>query len=344
MRNITVFTVLVIMINCAPFAAAQEKPVKPYALSTWTGFGMFLGEAEEIAYPSSEYKAKMLSQLLWDIKPVFYDSLALDFSRVQPMEKWGFFATLSLKIGFPGKSGEMEDRDWRSKENDALTDFSVHDNITNELFIVDASAGFSFPFSQDQFLLKTYVSMTYMRFSFSGQYGYGTYARSLGNGTYAPIDDDPRRESFADWEKVINYTQNWLTVAPGFSLASYFNRFYFEFSFAISPLVSCASVDEHLTNSQVFKDYMRGGVFIEPGFHFSFIASSRLEFSMDFLWRYIGGARGKTWYGSPIDTTTLIQQGEAGARLSLFNLGLCMKIRLAEEEKAAGPNRQSPAP
>ena len=327
------------MLNGSPFAAAQETPPKPYTLSTWTSFGAFLGHAEEIVYPPSGYKAKMFSQLLWDIKPLFYYGLSLDFSRAQPMEKWGFFAALSLKNGIPGKSGEMEDRDWMSVENDSLTHYSVHNNYTNELFVFDASAGFSFPFIRDQFLLKTYVGMTYMHFSFTGQHGEGTYARSLGDNKYAPIDEDPAHISFANWEKVINYTQTWLTVAPGIALASYFNRFYFEFFFTISPLVFCRGVDEHLTNSQVFKDYMRGGVFIEPGFHFSFIASRQLEFSLDLSWRYIGGTRGQTWYGTQIGTATLVQEGEAGARLSLFNIGLCMKIRLAAAEKAGGLNR-----
>jgi len=334
------------MLGCAPFAAAQESPLKSYALSSWTSFGMFLGQAEEIVYSPPVFKAKMLSQLLWDIKPVFYYGLSLDFSRAQPMEKWGFFATLSLKNGIPGTSGEMEDRDWMSVENDALTHYSVHDNFTNTLFIFDVSAGLSFPFSQNQFLLKTYVTMSYMHFSFTGQYGHGTYARETGEPipgfyTYAPIGDNPRRESFANWEKVINYTQTWLTVAPGISLVSYFDRSYFEFSFTISPLVSCRGVDEHLPTHppQVFKDYMQGGIFIEPRGHFSFIASRQLEFSLDLSWRYMGGARGASWNGSPTGTATLKQDGEAGARLSLFNFGLCMKMRLAAEEKEAGLNR-----
>ena len=323
------------MLGCAPCAIAQEetpqeeKPVKSYAFSSWTSFGTFLGQTEEIVYPSSDYHAAFLSQLLWDIMPVFYYGLSLDFSRAQPMEKWGFFATLSLRNGIPGKSGILENRDWMSRENNALTHYSVHDNVTNELFILDASAGLSFPLSQ--MLLKTYVTMSYMHFSFSGQYGYGTYAQEIGglySDIYAPIDKDPILQSFANWEKVINYTQNWLTAAPGIALVSYFHRFYFEFSFAVGPLILCTGVDEHLTNSQVFKDYMWGGVFIEPGAHFAFIASKRLELSLDTSWRYIGGARGETWYGRQIGTAILVQQGEAGARLSLFNIGLCMKIRL----------------
>jgi len=314
------------MLNCAPFAAAQELPLKSYALSSWTSFGMFLGQSEEIVYPSSEYQAEFLSQLLWDIIPVLYYGLSLDFSRAQPMEKWGFCATLSLRNGIPGKSGKMENRDWMSTENNALTHYSVHDSITNELFFLDASAGLSFPLNR--ILLKTYVTMSYMHFSFTGRYGDGTYAREIQEGIFASMDDNPDHVSFANYEKVINYTQNWITVTPGISASYYFYRFYGELFFNISPLITCRGVDEHLTNSRVFKDYMRGGIFLEPGFHFSFIAGRRLEFSFDFSWRYMHGTKGETWYGTRIGTANLAQQGQAGAGLSIFNTGLCMKIRL----------------
>jgi outer membrane protease len=181
-----------------------------------------------------------------------------------------------------------------------------------------------------------------MRFSFTGQYGEGMYARETGgkySGIFASIDDNPNILPFKNWEKVINYTQTWLTFAPGISLGYNFIPFYAEIFFNISPLITSTGEDEHLTTDTIFKDNMRGGIFLEPGFHFSFIASRRLEFAFDFSWRYMSGARGKTWNGSPIGTANLVQQGEAGAGLSLFNIGLCMKIYLAAEEKAAGLNR-----
>jgi len=334
MRNIAVFAVLVIMLNCAYIAAAQEEEdIQPYTFSSWTHFGVFLGRAEEIVYPSSKYKAEKLSQLLWDIKPVWYYGLSLDFSRTEPMDRWGFFATVSLRNGIPGKSGIMEDRDWASVENDALTHFSTHDNLTNTLFFCDVSAGLSLPVKQ--FLLKTYVSMAYMHFSFTGQYGSGTYAKEIGgygSDIYDSIDNNPDYKSFKDREKVINYTQNWLTVAPGIALGYYLSRFYGEVFFNISPLISCAGVDEHLYpppyTPSVFKDYMHGGIFVEPGFHFTFFFNKRLDFTFDFSWRHMGNTRGKTWNGTSVGTATFIQQGEAGAGLSLFNLGLCAKIHL----------------
>jgi len=318
------------MINCAQPVFTQEEQAASYAFSTWTKFGMLYGQAEELVYPSSPYKAEWLSQLLWDIKPVFYYGLTLDFSRAQPMDQWGFFANLSLKNGIPGNSGKMEDRDWMSTQNTALTHYSTHDNVTNELFLGDFSTGVSFPIKRI-LLMKTYLTVSYMRFNFSGQYGHGTYARETGgynSGIYASIDDNPTHVSFANWEKIINYTQGWFIAAPGISLGYYFNnRFFAELVFQISPLIFCNDLDEHLTTSFQYRDNMRGGLFLEPGFHFSWFAGKRLELSLEFSWRYIEGTNGET-YISKVFTNNYTELGVAGAGLSMLDTGLCLKIHL----------------
>jgi len=327
MKNITAFAVLVIMIQCVQPAFTQEKQTASYAVSICPQFGFIYGQAEEIVYPSPEYKAEKLSQLLWDIKPVYYYGMAMDFSRAQPMDKWGFFSNLSLKSGIPGNGGNMEDRDWMSTENAELTHYSIHDNFTDNLLLLDLSAGVSFPIKRI-LLMKTYLTVTYMHFSFYGQYGYGKYARRTIDGKYASINDNPIYFSFADWEKVITYTQDWFIIAPGVSLGYYFNtRFYAELAFQISPLVFCDDLDEHLTTYTQYRDYMRGGIFLEPGFHFSWFANKRLELSLEFSWRYINGTWGETYVGS-LYTQSYQQQGEAGAGLSMINTGLCLKIHL----------------
>jgi len=326
MRNITVFTVLVIIFNCAQIAAAQEEDTKPYTLSPSTSLGLFYGRAEEIVYPSDNQKAEMLSQLLWNMRPVFYNSLALDISRTRPMEKWGFFAAFSLKIGFPGKSGKMEDRDWEPTENDEILCYSSHDNITKELFMGDFSTGISLPLNRFM-LLKAGVTLSYMRFAFSGENGQGTY----------PWGD----ESFSG--KVISYEQNWFTVAPGLALGFYFFRFYAELFCNVSPLVYCIAEDHHLYPPKLiqYRDYTWGGLYAEPGFHFSFIANKRIELYMDAAARYMSGTKGKT-YQKPIGHGSYEQNGKAGAGLAIINIGLGMKIHLVKTEKEADPNRQSP--
>jgi outer membrane protease len=250
----------------------------------------------------------------------------LDFSRIDPLRKRSFFASLALKYGIPGISGVMEDGDWMSKENDALTNFSSHDNFTREMFLTDASAGIALPLPY-RFLLKIYAHFSYMRFCFSGMDGYGIYARSLGGGRYAPIDDDPNREDFSG-KKVINYTQEWMTLALGLSFNYYFNRFLNAgLFFQISPLVFCNGLDEHLLTKTQYNDYLMGGLFLEPMAVLSFSPTSWLAIALDCSWRYISRTKGAS-YNRTYGSRFYVQEGVAGAGLSILNTGLSLKVRL----------------
>ena len=335
MRTITVFAVFVISFYSIFPLSAQGSG---YALSLSPQFGFVYGQAEEIVYPSppGKYKAEKLSQLLWDMKPVLYYGLSLDFSRANPLEKWGGFAKLSLKNGIPGISGNIENRDWMSVENDALTHYSIHDNDARELFLFDLSAGFSLPLS-GAFLLKTAVSVSYMRFSFSGMYGMGTYAREVNaySGIYYPITDNPILKPFTKDDgfngKVINYTQDWLAVTSGLSLAYYFLHYFLvELSFQISPFILCAALDEHLVQPKTiqYRDYLQNGLFLEPAFRFAFAANKWLEFSVGCSWRHIAVPPGTSYQRSYGRGNYLLQDSESGAGLSMLDTGLCVTIRL----------------
>ena len=320
---ITAFAGLVIFFFAQPVAG--QEPSGAYALRLSPFFGMMYGQAEEIVYPSGT-KAPLLSQLLWDMKPVFYYGLLLEFSQINPREKWGFFSNFSLKQGIPGNSGSMEDRDWQSVENTNLTDYSKHNNYTRELFFLDFSAGLSFPFNR-VLLFKTFINISYMRFSFYGKDGYGTYAVKISDGHYYPIDENPILVDFSG--KVISYTQEWLTVAPGVSLGCFFHpRFYTELSFMASPLVLCFDLDEHKELNDQYRDEMRGGVLFEPGLMLSYTINKWLAVSWEFSWRKISGTKGLTYKRNPIGTGTYEQKGEAGAGLSIINTNLSLKVRL----------------
>jgi len=323
MRRVTFFAVFVIIFCCAPVARAREN--KDYAFSLSPQFGFLYGHIEEIVYPPPDTKAELLSLLLWDMKPVFYYGFLMDLSPARPMERWGFHSGLSMKFGIPGSSGIMEDRDWMSKENVELTHFSSHDNITKEIFLLDFSAGFSFPL-RDILFVKTFVNISYMNFRFSGENGHAKYARELGNGQYAPIDDDPREYTFSG--KVISYSQEWFFAAPGVSLGIGCENFLFaEISFMITPLVLCAGFDEHKMTQTQFRDNMKGGIMLEPGFRFSVSASEWLDISCDVSWRFASGTRGLSYFRR-MGIGNYIQEGEAGSGLSMLNTALLLKVRL----------------
>ena len=332
MRSITAFAVFVFI--CAGPVLSQEGG--SYAFSVSPNFGMLYGHAEEIVYPPKRHPAELLSQLIWNMNPVFYYGIKLDFSQTEPMQKLGFFAALSLKHGIPGISGIMEDFDWQSIENTKLTNYSKHNNTTKELFLLDFSAGMSFPLAHG-LLLKALANVSYKRFGFYGTGGYLKYAKEVGAGIFNPIDNDPDIISIPLKEKVINYTQEWLVVAPGVSLRYYFIKTLFaELSFQISPLIVCADLDEHLFfhddsgdllgRNEQFRDYTRGGLYLEPALRVSYFIGKWFEVSLEYSWQYITGSKGEA-YNRLLGNGYYMPVGSAGTGLSLLDTGLFLKIR-----------------
>lgn len=323
MKNITALTVLVIIVcvfSSKIYASGQEKK---YAFSFGPQFGFVYGQAQELVYPINT-KGELLSELLWDMKPVFYLGAKADFD-LRYTTRIGFFASLNFKAGIPADSGIIENRDWMSVENSALTHFSSHENNTNEFFQLDIDTGHSFSI-KSYFYIKPFINFSWMRFSFRGKYGYGKYARPKGNGCFFPIDENPIiKNDFS--EDVIRYEQNWLLLSQGVSVGTdYLSPFAFNLSFKISPLTYCASVDEHIERRTTFMDFTGFGLFIEPAFNVSFIVK-RFELSLDFAYRYIGRTRGKTFIQQG-NGDIFPSEGEVGAALSFISTGFLFKIRL----------------
>jgi len=308
-----------------------EKSVeRTYSFSFGTQFGFIYGQVFELVYPAPGYHGELLSELIWDVKPVLYYGFQLDFGRIDIMKGSGFFASVSFKAGVPSDSGIMEDRDWQSIENNALTNYSRHTNKTNEYYSLDAAVGASIPLGPYLYL-KPYISGSWTRFSFTGRDGFKKYARGKTYDafgypiTFYPIDDNPDEETLSG--DVIRYQQDWLLLAAGFSIGTkILYPFSFELSFQISPLTYCAAIDNHLDESKRkdFYDFSAWGLFLEPRGRVSYNIE-RVEFSFETAFRYIGRTRGASfekiggYYYS---------NGEAGAGLSLFDMRFLVKLRL----------------
>jgi len=280
------------------------------------------GQSFEIVYPPANFNGKYMSELTWDIKPLYYYGAYLEFGRIDPMKKTGFFTSLSFKAGVPGDCGIMEDRDWLSKENSALTHYSGHINRTNEYYSLDADIGLSVPvFSL--FYIKPFISGSWMRFSFTGRDGIIKYARTKGDDVYYPIDDNPRIGEYPGDN--INYTQNWLVIAAGFSAGKKLPAgFSADLSFKITPLTYCEAKDEHLLTNTTFMDYTQFGLFIEPAGKLSYTVN-QLEFSCEIVYRKIFDTIGESYMG-PYGGNQFSPAGEAGAGLSVVNLNFLVMV------------------
>ena len=323
MKNIIVLTILVIII-CAVFpnnsVYCQESGKYEFTVGTQLGF--VYGQAIELVYPT-DTMGELLSELKWDMKPVFYYGVHLDFSRNDISAGPGFFSSLSFKMGIPSDSGTLENRDWMSTENSALTHFSSHTNRTNEFYWLDAALGATIPVA-DGIYIKPFLSTSWMRFGFSARDGYGIYARANGSNKYHPIEDDPELKDFTG-QTVITYEQNWFIVAAGFGIGTTY-PFTIDTSFLISPLVFCTAVDEHLSKGTTYVDFPRWGLFVEQSMRMSFDIK-QIILSLDFSYRYITNSKGATYIKSN-GGEFFRSRGESGAGLSLMSIGLLARLRL----------------
>lgn len=318
------------------FAYSLEQ--RAYGFSLGTQFGFVHGQAFELVYPGNTM-GKYLSELRWDMKPVFYGGLTLDFRLVDIMSRPGFFSSLHFRAGIPGDSGRHENRDWMSFENANLTHFSSHTNKTREFFWLDVKAGVSIPV-RSWFYVKPFISGSWKRFAFSGRDGHKIYARIScihedGNrrwfclhegcgGFFHPIYDDPVTGTFSG--DVIRYEQNWFLAAAGFTIGTrVLHPFLFNFSFQISPFTYCAAKDEHLLRNKVFRDYTAWGLFIQPAVNLSFVIHP-MELSLGFAYRRIFDTRGPAFasqHGAPFSPA-----GKAGAALSLVDISFLFRVHL----------------
>ena len=344
MKNISSFRFLVIIIltiSVNTSVYCQKLPgERANTFSLGVSFGTVFGQAKELVYPTTDTKGELLSELLWDMKPLFYFNLQAEFGRTNPLSALGFYSSLSFKMGLPGDSGILQDRDWMSIENNGLTHFSEHTNKTGSFYWLDAKIGLSIPV-KSFFYLKPFINGSWMYFSFSGRDGYGTYARYKGcapdceinkhsplckrdfSDIYYPIDDNPYLHSF-EGEEVIRYHQHWLLIAPGISIGT--NIFYplsFELSFQISPFTYCAAVDNHIGRSAFFNDYTAWGIFLEPKGIISY-SIGRFDLSLEAAYRYIGKTKGKTF----INNSSFPVENESGAGLGLLDARIFVKFRI----------------
>ncbi|MCL2879086.1 MAG: omptin family outer membrane protease [Treponema sp.] len=324
MRNITVLTVLVIILTSVSAVQAQET--EKYALSATPRYGMFFGQAEEIVYTDGTTPYFMRSQLLWDIETFCYYGLELHYAQIDPFREWGFFSDLSLKSAAPSRSGSMADRDWRSVANTNLTDYSFHENYIDQIYLIDWNAGLSFPF-RSMFLLKAKLVLSYIHLGFSGKNGYGVYAPSYGNGYFGDISEGYANPHFF-YGNVISYSQDWLIGAAGASFGvKFLQNFFFEAGCNISPLIMCVALDFHITTQDQFNDYLLFGLYIEPHAALTYTLNKWLSISLDASYRTIVNTRGVDYVRNLGIGSDFASGGESGAGLRMLDTGLSLTVR-----------------
>lgn len=249
---------------------------KPYAISGIASTGFLYGTSYEIVYLDNRSSEK-LSELQWELKPLFYMGMGLSLEPVNSGSHYrGFFAELGIKAGLPAVTGTMEDRDWQIPET--LTNFSSHTNNLKAAILLTMDAGYSFSIT-DRFFFRFFGSLDYFFFRMEARNGFYCYADN-------------------NWEKkeisgtVIKYTQHWFLFSPGLSAGFILDRLTIKGAVKITPFILCVDKDDHLLTSTRYIDYMIGKYAIKPSLDLSYNVNPRLEAGFAYSYQYITGTRG----------------------------------------------------
>jgi outer membrane protease len=301
----------------------EDAGIGAYTFSISSSFGIKYGQAEEIVFSDAVSDTK-LSQLLWDMKPLFYWGAAFDFSQRFPMDSFGFFANAALQTALPGKTGVMEDRDWLAPGN-GLSNFSSHENYTEEALFFDFTAGASIPVASWA-RVQIFAGISYMGLKWTAREGYLQYAAKSGN-TYGYWNASLPK--IAVYGPVIAYKQDWLIFTPGIALrAPLFDNFNAGLIFKIGPVIFCEDLDDHFERRLEFSESMYGGLMLEPRGEFSFLLNENINFSLDVSYRFIHGPRGDTKVRSTETNATQKSKDSGGSGYSVLDAALSVTLRL----------------
>jgi outer membrane protease len=346
--------VLVILLGCPVFLAGFPFFSQYDTEENWTGMepslfpspgvyafsisplaGFLYGQSEEIVYKEKEADSDTyLSQLLWDMKPLLYYGLELEFSRVDPMGGFGFFVKGSLKSALPffaGRTGVMEDRDWRNHEQ--LTDFSISDNYTEGTLLADVSLGISVPLFSTVLLSCYLPGFSFMYFSWTAKDGYGE----------SPPGSTPKIFS----GEVLHFSQEWWILSAGLSLdfplgtvlpgVPFFNRCSLGGFVQAGLVLYYEDEDNHLIAKTQYKDTASfhpaapvWPIMLEGGLELVFSPHRRIDIAVHGSYRHISGVRGYCESRYPTgqyETEWTDSPNSTGAGYVVWDAGLSVRTR-----------------
>jgi len=322
-------------------AFSLEKP----SVFLGTSGGIRYGEAHEFVYTGD----KILSELVWDLKPAAELGLNLDLCWAE-----GLLIKSGLLFGIPQQTGTMTDSDYLNLLSDGTTyktTFSSHDAYLEHSIDMSINAGWKFnlrilgPESRFPVSITPTLGFRYMNIKWSGQNGYLQHTSAVG-GVYPAWDkDQPKTAAIGT---VIDYQQQYWIPQAGITIViPVGNRISVDLGAQGSPVVFCNGTDNHYPGtvyadywdftdaaySTVYTDVLTYGILIEPDMAVRIIINERLSVLMDARWTYITNLRGDTFSRSSLGGSTTKyseasgQGGGAAFKALAFKLGVTTRLR-----------------
>jgi len=319
--------ILLFLFALSVFPAAGQQAFK---LDIKTGF--LYGTAYELIYDKNG-NSKYTSELQWDIKPLLYTGLTVEYAPKVPYRDIGFYGALGIKLGFPMKTGAMEDRDWLTPASipGSMTLFSSHDNKTKAAIIADLEPGISLPIIFN-FSVRLYLGISYMYFRFEGWNGYTQY----GVNNHTPTLISPYVPWDSSWSKTkirglgIDYVQHWIILKPGIDFLWNTDYFSARLGVSASPMVGCYAFDNHYMRDPPFQAIfdLFSSLYIEPRADFLYIINKRFNIGLSFSYRHIREAKGNIEQDEyyPSRTSTSKYKNIGGASYKAFSTELVFRV------------------
>ncbi|GMO55181.1 MAG: omptin family outer membrane protease Leo [Termitinemataceae bacterium] len=282
--------------------------------STGVSAGVLIGKSLEYVYKFKEYTNR-LSQIDWNFTLVPYGRADIHYDYLKQGKKVGFFIDGTFKYTIPSEFGSMEDRDWTDNTNHSrLTYFSEHDIKTKNMMFADGNLGLQFLLRQ-KVIFKTYVSYSYMDFSWSAGAGSLLY---------------PTNHYYKNDEELLTYQQTWHILSPAISFYGNFNKYFdIELGVKATPFIMAFDNDHHILTRTKYVNEMLGGLFIEPSLELGFKPAKHLKLSLLFSYRNVT-ARGDTYLYNDSNPDVAISKTEflGGAGYSMLDIAFGIRFTI----------------
>ncbi|MCL2093053.1 MAG: omptin family outer membrane protease [Treponema sp.] len=280
--------ILVILGALIPGPARAAPPASSRGLVLSPLGGLIYGQGEEFLYKYRR-QGQFASELIWDLKPLFYLGLALDYGPLDPYSQGGLSFGGALRFGIPAFSGTIENRDWVNPLHDRLSHYSRHDASVQQAVLWDLSLAYSF-LLRENLAFKVSLDLHAMYFNWIAEDGYIEYEY------FGP--------QYLPWERIqvhgpgIRYMQNWFILSPGWKLLVRPAPILgLEGHFSYSPLIYASDRDDHLMTSppKTFTGTFVFGQFYDIGAKLSLFLPRGLDLSLGLSYRQIWDLRGETF-------------------------------------------------
>ena len=279
---------------------ADSIPIPQISLSPY--MEVSIGDAREYVY----YQDEILSELIWDMKPMKSIGLAANVGW-----KRGLQISADFSAGIPAETGSMQDSDWQNLPYSGVpnwkTNYSEHD--AKLLFAWQAAvlAGWELETpvngiaSANPITVEPSVGFRYMTWKWDGVDGYG-FEQPLN--PYNIVVNGETKTGYCEWPdadkvlfsgKVISYQQEYWMPTAGVSVRiPVAGDFRLGLGVSGSLWVWCNDLDNHHLTGYNFYDYMSAGWMVEPKASAYWKCFRRASVFLEGKWTLIGGLRGTT--------------------------------------------------